>query len=248
VSETHADFEDKLAKLRHATHYDALWECFISNLMGFGADLIAYHHIAPPHAPDAGRIDILKYGYPKAWENFCKTEKLTGFDPLFNMAYTRTESFKWSEVLQSPHLGEKEQKFTTELNEWVKGDGYMIPLFGPSGRNGYISVGNMASIDDWCFEKIRSMKWLCQQFHLRYVTLRLGELPSDITLSEKDHEILKGLALGRSPESIAHAHDLSPDIVNSTLDTLVLTMGVSDLSSLMVRAQSLGLINTNENS
>ena len=236
------DFEAAIKALNMASHYDALWECFISSLIDIDVDLITYHHIAPNHAPDAGRIDILKYGYPQAWHDYCAQNELAAHDPIFNMGYTRTDSFRWGEVLDPPHHDELEKKFAVGLKEWMKGDGYMIPVFGPSGRNGYIAAGNLASIQEWGTDCLQKIKLLSQEFHIRYVALRLSELPSEFSLDEQEHAILNGAAAGRSTHSIAKSMGLKPADINAALDKLMLTMSISDLPSLIIRAKSLGLI------
>ena len=242
---TKIDINAAVEALNEATHYDALWERFISYLGQMGADLITYHHIAPHHAPDAGRVDILSYGYPSAWEQFCHEAGLSDYNPIFNMGYTRTDNFRWGEILDHPKYKDsdtREKKFIDSMKEWMKGDGYMIPVFGPSGRNGYIAAGNLASIEDWTPDSIQTMKCLSQEFHLRYVKLILSELPSQITLDDQEHEILKQTAMGQGPQSIADIMGLKRETVESSIDRLMLTMSVGDLPSLMVRAQSLGLI------
>ena len=236
------DFEAAIKSLNMASHYDALWECFISSLNHVGVDLVTYHHIAPNHAPDAGRVDILKYGYPQAWQDYCAQEGLAAHDPLFNMGYTRTDSFRWSEVLDPPHHDEFEEKFAAGLKEWMKGDGYMIPVFGPSGRNGYIAAGNLASIQEWNLDCVQKISLLSQEFHIRYVALRLSELPSEFSLDDQEHAILNGIAAGLSKNSIASSIGVKPENIDAALDRLMLTMSISDLPSLMIRAKSLGLI------
>lgn len=246
---TTLNLEKAVIALNAATHYDALWEAFISSLSQAGVDLITYHHIAPQHASDAGRVDILNYGYPAVWEQYCKTEKLLDHNPLFNLGYTRTDSFSWSEVLDRPmrddRYSDPEKKFIISLKDWMKGGGYMIPAFGPSGRNGYVAAGNVASIQDWTASCIQSMKCLSQEFHIRYVALRLSELPSQFTLDDQEHSVLNQIAAGRGVHSVSNNMGLEPEKIEATLDKLMLTMSVGDLPSLMIRAKSLGLVKSN---
>ena len=243
---TKLNVEEAIKALNAATHYDALWESFISSLSQAGADLVTYHHIAPQHASDAGRIDILSRGYPAIWEQYCRDENLSQHNPLFNTAYTRTQNFNWGEVLDRPtHDAEHnaaEIKFIKSMKDWLMGGGYMFPVFGPSGRNGYIAAGNLASIQDWTAECVQSIKCLSQEFHIRYVTLRLSETPSQFSLDDQEHNILNQIAAGRGVSAVAKAMNVEPKNIEAALDKLMLTMSVSDLPSLMICAKSLGLI------
>lgn len=239
-----SDIENTLTIINSAKHYDALWEALISFLSRAGADLVSYRHLAPPHAPDAGRVDALIYGYPRAWEKHYKEMKLHAHDPLMSHGYLKAMPFRWSEIFESQSLTVKQKDFIQQMKEWMKGDGYIIPVFGPSGRSGVFGVANSASITDWSPELIQDMQWVCRQFHLRYVALRLGEIPAKFTLDDVEHQILKDIALGRSLIAIALEMDVKTSVVSSTLDKLMLKMSVSDLPSLILRAHGLGLIKT----
>ena len=231
-----------LKKINSAKHYDGLWGTLIDYLTHAGADLISYRHVAPPHAPDAGRVDVLLHGFPKAWENVYNEKKYYIHDVLTHTAVLRTLPFRWSEAMNRPDLDESQKKVISELREWMKGDGYVIPVFGPSGRSGFFGVANSASIKFWDESVISDIQWACRQFHLRYAALRLGEIPRNFTLDDQEHTILKALGQGRGLHAIAQNMGLEFDELASTLDKLMLKMSVSDMPSLIIAAQSLGLI------
>ena len=241
---TSFDLESTLKTINNAQHYDALWEGLIGYLTAAGADLISYRHVAPPHAPDAGRVDTLTYGYPSAWGKHYIETKLYKHDPLLSAAYLHMVPILWSDILDNPKLDGAEQNFVSRLREWMKGDGYVIPTFGPSGRNGYFGIGNSASIQDWNPELTRNMQWACRQFHLRYTALRLEEIPSEFTLTDQEQSILQSLSRGKGLGAIAMNMNMETHSLLSIYDKLLLKMSVSDLPSLMVRAKSLGLIKT----
>lgn len=225
-----------------AQHYDSLWSALIGYLTHAGADLISYRHVAPPHAPDAGRVDVLLHGFPKAWEKIYDEKKLHIHDVLTNTAFLHMLPFRWSEAMNRADLDAPQKDVITALKEWMKGDGYVIPLFGPSGRSGFFGVANSASIEHWDNSTIRDIQWVCQQFHLRYAALRIGELPSDFSLDDQEHKLLKGLTRGQSPIAIAKEMGLKADRITSALDMLMLKMSVSDMPSLIIRAESLNLV------
>ena len=234
-----------LARIASGTHYDALWENVIECLTHCDVDLISYTHVSPPHAADAGRIDTLIHGYPKGWVKLYLTEDMSTNDPLLGAACTQATPFQWSKVLNNPNLNLEQKKFTSQFTEWMKGDGYVFPVFGPSGRNGYMSLGNSASIQNWSIEHIHTLNMIAQTLHVRYSSLRIQELPSKFTLEESEYNLLKEIARGQSTKSIAELMGLTVDKVTSTLDMLILKMEVGDIPSLIIRGESLGLVKSN---
>lgn len=236
------DLHTSLERISTATHYDALWETAVDCFSQAGADLIIYYHVSPPHAADAGRIDNLMHGYPRAWTKLYLSEGLEASDPLLGTAYMIINPIRWSDAIKNPNLNAKQKKFISTLTEWMKGDGYIFPAFGPSGRNGYMGIGNSASIQDWTADHIHKLNMIVQALHVRYSILRIQELPSKFTLEEDEHELLKNIARRLSTKGIASRLGVENDKVKLSIDMLMLKMGVSDIPSLIVRGESLGLI------
>lgn len=239
------DIHACLARIAAATHYDALWENAIDCFTHCDVDLVSYYHISPPHAADAGTTDTLLHGYPKAWVKLYLAEELETSDPLIGASGSRVQPLRWSEILNDPRLDLPQKNFVTQLTQWMKGDGYSFPVFGPSGRHGYVSLGNSASIQNWTPQHIDTLSVIAQALHIRYSTLRIGELPSKFTLEDTEHNIIKDIARGQTISAISKQMDIEPKKFISALDMLMIKMGVGDIPSLMIRSESLGLIKSN---
>ncbi|MEP6342706.1 MAG: autoinducer binding domain-containing protein [Maricaulaceae bacterium] len=236
------DIHECLARIAAATHYDALWENAVDCFTHCDVDLVSYYHISPPHAADAGTIDTLLHGYPKAWVELCLTEKLDACDPLIGASYSHVKPLRWSEIFKNPRLDLFQKNFVTQLTLWMKGDGYSFPLFGPSGRHGYIGLGNSASIQNWTPQNIDRLSIIAQTLHVRYSTLRIQELPTKFTLEETEQNIIKEIARGQTISAIAKQMGVEPEKFITALDMLMIKMGVGDVPSLIIRSESLGLI------
>jgi len=236
------DLDDVYTALTGAEHYDALWNKFIEYLTHVGVDLISYYYTAPLDTAHMPRMDILSYGYPQAWQQHYRKQSLYKHDPIYNAYHKMLRPVKWSDIAQKENLTPQETSFITEFYEWMKGDGYAIPAFGPSGQNACFGIGNIATIEDWDMAAVRRIEWICWQFHLSYCVLRLKEFPENFSLTDQDRMILQKWGGRRNISIIAEEMDASPKDIHALINKIMQKMNVTDSQSLMIRAKHLGLI------
>lgn len=236
------NLDDVYKSLSEANHYDALWNRFIDVLTKFGVDLIGYYYTTSLESSHSPRMDILSHGYPRAWQRHYHEQKLYKNDPIFNIYHRAHRPVKWSDVSKKTNLTPEEKSFLAEFNEWMKGDGYAIPAFGPSGQNACFGVGNTATIEDWDSAALRRIEWICWQFHLSYCVLRLKEFPENFSLTDQDRSVLQKWGQRANIATIAEDMDASPQDIQILINDIMQKMNVTDSQSLMIRAVHLGLI------
>jgi len=238
------DLDDIYTALVEAKHYDSLWNRFIKILTACDIDLISYHHITPlgSSGDNHGRIDILSHGYPRAWDNHYREQKFHHHDPIFNMSYKALRPVKWSDALNQTDLTAEQKTFISEYKEWMKGDGYSIPAFGPSGQTACFGIGNTATIAEWDNVFLRRIEWICWQFHLSYSAMRLKEFSSTFSLTDQDRDILQQWGLNKNIAIIAETTGETPKDVQTIIHNIMKKMNVTDSQSLMIRGIHLGLI------
>ena len=56
-----------LDQLDTAETFDSLWDIFVGYLNGLGANLISYHHIAPPFGADKHKVIGKSEGFTQDW-------------------------------------------------------------------------------------------------------------------------------------------------------------------------------------
>jgi len=236
------NLNDVYTALVDAQHYDALWNRFIDFLTASDVDVISYHYISSLTALNKDRVDVLLHGFPTAWNNYYREKELHKHDPIYNISYRVLRPIKWSDVANRPDLTQEEKSFISELKQWMKGDGYSIPAFGPSGQNACFGIGNSATIAEWDFTALRRIEWICWQFHLSYCALRLKEFPETFSLTDQDREILQQWGRGVNISTIANNINEDAKTVQMALNSIMEKMKVIDSQSLMIRAAHLGLI------
>lgn len=239
------DFDDVYKSLSEAQHYDALWNRFIQILTGSGVDLISYHHITPHIAQDNHGVDILSHGPPRAWLRHYREQKLYIHDPILNLSYQALRPVKWSDITNHRDLTPEQTAFMSKFKEWMKGDGYSIPAFGPSGKTACFGIGNTATIAEWDKPALRLLEWICHQFHLSYSLLRLKEFPESLSLTDQDRDVLQQWGQGAHVITIAEGLGEEAKTIQNIIYKIMEKINVTDSQSLMVRATHLGLIRPN---
>lgn len=231
-----------LNQLDTAETFDSLWDIFVGYLNGLGANLISYHHIAPPFGADKHKVIGKSDGFTQDWVDTYTEEEFYLIDPIIQLVSQSVNPFRWSEVGKLVKLTSEQKRFVSILEGWLKGDGLAIPAFGPSGRIGSFGVGHRETIENWDADKERIIYWACQAFHHRACEMRLKALKHDFVLTPRETKVLKAMAQGLSDPMICGIINARLDSVRNTIQSLMRKMGVSDRASLIMRGVACEII------
>ncbi|MET0361539.1 MAG: LuxR C-terminal-related transcriptional regulator [Sphingobium sp.] len=163
-------------------------------------------------------------------------------DIVPRMTLAQGRPLRWSEVWGAVETTDEERRFLALLRSVELGDGFTLPCYGPAGRDGYVSIGNMtgeAVTDD---VGLRAMHLTAQAAHLRICELTTAEPHRGKPLSAREREILEWVARGKSNGVIADIVSISPGTVDTYLRRIYDKLGVSDRTSAAVRGVGMGLI------
>lgn len=152
---------------------DTLWNDFTAYAESLGADLMSYHHFSADYAPSVRNETYHIKGFPDKWVREYIDSNYSEFDPIIQKAKISCRPYRWLSLNQTPLLTGQQKSYMTKLQSWMKGDGYGVPVFGPSGQNGYFGIGSTTNIDSWDDLTPKHLHLACEGFHLRYCELRL---------------------------------------------------------------------------
>lgn len=221
---------------------ETLWGLFVDYAHNLGADLISYHHFkadfAPGHKNEYFHVD----GFPARWVEKYFNNNYINVDPIIMQAKISSRPFRWLAINSLTSLTGEQKNFMNNLRSWMKGDGYGVPVFGPSGRNGYFGVGSTTGLDGWAIRSDSYLHMACESFHVRYCELRLLSLEQDFTLTPREMLILENMALGRSDALICGLIGAQINSVESGIRRILKKMGVSDRSAAILRGVGCGLL------
>lgn len=210
----------------------------------FGSELVSYHHMGPPFSREHENFSLLSSGFPKDWVDYYEREQLHLIDPIVNFSLYQTRPLVWSSISRRVPLQDEQAQFMTALYDWLSpGDGIAVPVFGPSGRHGYIGIGcRDRSVADWSPEQQLTIQAVCESFHLRFCEIRLSGQEQDFTLTDRELQILKGMSHGWSDAMIGATVGIRPNALQTAIHVILKKMNVLDRPSAMLRARTLGLV------
>lgn len=209
----------------------------------FGATKLSYHHCPPLGAIDyEPRITVTTYGYPDKWVKTYIENAFYTRDPISNYATVAIRPFRWKEIDKYVEVTEAEREFLDILSQQNLGDGLVVPLFGPRGRNGYVSLGFADKECPTDLYEQRRMQEAAQNLHLRYCELLQASMPAPPELSQQERATLKLVARGHTNTGIAEQMGVRPKTVATYLDRSFSKLGVNDRMTAALRALSTGLL------
>lgn len=162
-------------------------------------------------------------------------------DPVPSLAIARGEPLRWSHAWSLIEPTAAERLYRERMRAVDLGDGYTLPVFGPTGCTGAVVVGN-ASAEMLEKAPVDQMQLVAQTAHTRLCQL-LSERAAPIKpLSAREREILGWVARGKSNSVIAGILGLSSATVDTYLRRVYEKLGVSDRTSAAVVGIRMGLI------
>lgn len=204
--------------------------------------MASYMHYPPVGARDFdGQIRVGEFGYPEAWRKAYLRDQLYLCDPLARRAVKFTRPYFWSEIPDLPNLTQEEQHYIQRAAAQKLGEGIGIPLFGPSGRNGYAALGFGQSTRP-PGDEVLELQAAAQMGHLAYCRLLLKDLPNGTSLSAREREILRWVARGRTNSQIADVLQLSRNTVETYIRRCFEKLDVNDRVSAALRGIALGMV------
>lgn len=219
------------------------FDALLGYCTAMGADLVSYHHVAPPFSRGHDNFTLLAAGFPQEWVDLYENRQYHRIDPITAFAAYQTRPVLWSHVPKRVALSPEQEEYMASLWSWLRpGDGLAVPAFGPSGRQGYIGIGRQAPLEEWSGVQIRTVQAVCESFHLRFCELRLAGMEQDFELTGRELSILEGMQAGWPDPMIGATVNITPDALQSAVHRIMTKMGVSDRPSALLRATALRLV------
>jgi DNA-binding CsgD family transcriptional regulator len=236
--------EDVTAAIDGASRLRDLWRHATEYFRAEGVIRFSYHHIPPPGAPDAAERRIAHEGFPEEWMRRYVSERLYRVDPVILCTQSSAEPFYWRDAARLRDISPAERAYLDALAAADLGDGLGLQVFGPNGRNGYcgLGFGNDSRPLELPPLRIREFQWVCQLAHLRYCTILAGRLAKTPPLTQRETEVLRWVARGKSNAVIADILGVSPHTVDAYLRRIYLKLGVVDRINAAIRGLGVGLV------
>lgn len=233
--------DEILAEIRKARSQAQLWARMVrcGQALGFGG--IGYLLL------DKGRtgraIAMLQHGYEPDVVRLYAQMGNGLHDPTLRVAFATGRPWQFSEVLSRFTLTKSELRHKERINAFPSArDGIGFPLFGPNGRDAYAVLGRPADNEILANVDRTALHMAAQAAHLKAIRLRTPLGDDGSLLSEREVEILRWVAHGKSNAAIAAILEISPGTVDTYLRRIFEKLNVTDRTAAAVKGVSMGLI------
>jgi DNA-binding CsgD family transcriptional regulator len=218
----------------------ALWALMVSGAQarGFGAGAYLLLDRAQP-----GRtVAILDFGVPRELAETYAEQGDTANDPIARIAIATGRPQLRSRVNALVSLSRDERAMMDAMEAEEPYDVLVFPLFGPHGQAAIASLMYPVEPDKELESKWAELHMLAQAAHLKALELRQRATSPPHELSQREVEILRWVAQGKSNSVIAEILALSPGTVDTYLRRVFDKLDVTDRTSAAVKGVALGLI------
>lgn len=236
------DLKTALSEFQTASCETKIWDTLSEYLINHSIASVVYHHLPSPGAHDYFRKTSIKRSFDDLSEQTCEI-----IDFCFEHGH-RAQARHMVDVefwTFSCYKADLQKKWGAELEfPPVEKDfrGAFIPVHGPSGRNGCFALSFLDCCNFTESEHIQKLRWACQNAHQSYCRFLDSEQSNKVSLTEREAEILKWMALGKSNGVIADILDISHHTVNTYVRRIFLKTNTADRTSASLYGISNGLV------
>lgn len=231
-----------LAKIAAASKVSTVVTVCTDIVFSLGATRCSYHLIPPFGNPLGEDVRMIQRGYPREWIERFEDVTFRANDPIIGWIIQRGRTGTWKRVLAERSLTSAQQDFVAFSNSYGLNDGVGIPLFGPNGNDGYVSIClSDRDISERDEALLLEFTTIWQSGHQRI--FRLTEhLQTGAKLSARETEVLGWMSKSKSNTDIAAILGLSPATVDTIVRRIFAKLGVHDRLAAVVCGLKNGLV------
>lgn len=218
-----------------------LWHVLLKYLHAIGVKMASYH---ATHA-DGTPMEIKTDGFPETW--LCKyiNQNLVHIDPVPALAARLATPLYWHDVADLAPSSADSRRYLAMLEQAHIGDGVAFYAFGPAMQNAYVGLGFGKERIELSSEVLWAIQCVAQAGHLKACAL-LAQTTQPITLTPREHEVLRWIARGKSNSVIAEILEISPHTVDTHIRRIYAKLNVNDRTSAAIRGVGSGLVQIEE--
>lgn len=179
--------------------------------------------------------------WPADWIALYASRNFVGVDFGVAEARRRIAPFTWAEAKAQRKLSRSERELWQEVEDWGWPDGYSVPIHGPGGYFGLVTMGGKVKI--FTPELRMNLHIMAFLTHERCRSLNgvsaVAEPPAE--LSPRELECLRWVAAGKTDADIAAIIGLSATTVKSHVDGARRKLGATTRPQAVARLALSGL-------
>ncbi len=239
--------EDFIEKSNNTETVDELFSVYKTAMEAIGFDRIVFSlmtdHVFIKRAAKHGIVS----NYPDDWMQFYVEKNYEVIDPVRSTVFSSFGPFTWRNMLETLPVTEAQKTFMNEGEAAGLYRGIGIPLRGPRGVLSGIGAASSCNDADLSNKNILSAaNILSQQFYTVYLELEMRDRSDEempfIKLSDREREVLKWAAQGKTKSETAAILSISQHTVHSHIRSALKKLGANNITVGVLKALHLSLI------
>lgn len=206
-----------------------------------GAIRQSYHFSPQFSAANSDQTVVYAHGHDPAWLKQYDEAGFRAHDPIPIRTMQHGTLLTWKDAQRSADNTPENEAFFEAMSEAGLIHGFGVPLYGPRGRDAYAGFDFGVPISQVSPDKLGTVRAISQSAHQRVCVL-LDAMEAVPDLSERESQVLKWVAHGKSIAAIAVILEISPDTVKTYTKRIYAKLDTSDRVGATVKALKLGLV------
>lgn len=201
----------------------------------------SYHFSPVFDSPNSDRTAVVAAGFSDAWMDLYHQQGFRSRDPIPERTMRHGARITWLEAMKLEENTPEHEEYFEAMREHGLVHGFGLPLFGTGGREAYASFDFDRPIDEIARSDIAQLTAVAQASQSR-VSKLLHATRENPALSERENEVLRWLARGKSVTEIATILELSPETVRTYSKRLHEKLGAHNRVGAIIKALKLNLL------
>ncbi len=242
--------EQFIEDTNRANNSEEIFRLYQKALKNYGYDSICYCLVTdyPTYGLKANHGAIQNYS--DEWIDHYTKKEYKQIDPVLQFCFKTSDIFSWDQLIKQKKLADDESLLMSEAKEAKLLNGLALPVHGLNGELTAIGLASTDSCVDINKDTLHKIRALSIQFHLAYIEKEANFQPSqytnhtetNITLSDREREVLLWMSEGKSDSIIAEVIGISYATVRYHTNNIFQKLGVNERTLAVVKAIRYGLI------
>ncbi|QQG36619.1 MAG: LuxR family transcriptional regulator [Micavibrio aeruginosavorus] len=239
-------FEDYVTEANQARDVDTLFSIFLKTVAQHGLDR-AIFSLSTDHHDIGQEADFgIVHNYPESWLKYYSSNNLKYIDPVMLYGATQIDTFSWDDIPKRILLSRKQKLCLDMGDEAGLRNGVCTPLRGPQNQLAGIALATTERKD--AFDgNVDMVNAYCNHFYIAYKRIlrrktQEQEQEQNIVLTDKEREVLKWAALGKTDTEIGLILNMSKNTVDSHMRKVFRKLEANNRVLAVVKAITLGLV------
>ncbi len=239
------DLTQLIATIRLLEDTRDLWQTALDFYHNHGIVQVSYQVYGEEHAY-IDWPDLPDEAFPHNRKSDLIKDSFALIDPIPDLARQQSRPFWWSQIETLKPISDETRQRLDAFRARSVGDGLAMQVFGPNLRNAYVGLGYGEPRPELSDLSVALLQMASQAMHLRYCELTDTAILADVTLSPRELEVLKWIALGKSNTVISELIGLSRHTVDTLVRRLFSKLEVTDRTTAAIKAIGAGFLHKGE--